>query len=231
MSVGWAALVVRTATVVVLGVAVVCQLIQHTDPTFALAYFTVLSALLLAVVLVACQVRPGIALVERARGAASVGVLASALVYVTVIVPASAAGTWFAPGDDVPVRIATVLMHGVGPFLAIGDFVLHPVGAAAVRSSSDGTVQRLRTALVWLAWPLAYLLVMVVLQVARVGQVPYTFLQVHSAGDLPAMLGATVVLIVAMTGLGLLLLALRARVGVSAAPAGSRRRAPVTRRG
>lgn len=226
-----APLAVRVATVVVLVAAVVCQLVQRTDPTFALAYFTVCSALLLAVVLVVCEGRPGVVALELTRGAATVGVLVSALVYATVIAPASETGGWFAPHDDVPVRIATVLLHGVGPFLAVADFLLHPLGAGAVRSPGDRSVLRLRTAGLWLLWPASYLVGMVVVQVAGLGQVPYPFLQVDTAGDLPPALGAALVLLVAMVGIGLTLLAAHDRFGTGGAPTDGRRPAAVTRPG
>lgn len=210
---------VRGVTVVVLAVAVVCQLVQRTDPTFALAYFTVDSALLLAVTLAASAVRPGMRLVEGLRGAATAGVVLSALVYATVIAPQSATGTWFAPWDDLPVRTATLLMHGVAPFLAVADLLLHDLLTGRVRDGAEVPVPALRTAVRWLVWPAAYLVVMTAVQVSGVGQIPYPFLRAESLAALLPVVGAAVVLCAATAGIGVLLVLLHRRVRLAPAQA------------
>lgn len=176
--------IVRVATVGTLALAVLCQFLQHTDPTFPLLYFTVDSAVLLVFVLALSLARPGSSTVDVVRGAATVGVVVSGLIFATVIAPNSATGTWFAPWDDMFVRTATVLMHGIGPFLAVADFLTHDYPAA----STGPTVAW------WCTWPMAYILAIISLAAVGVGHVPYTFLSPQTGGGVLGVAGAMVVL-------------------------------------
>lgn len=189
---------IRWGCVVLLLTGVVLQFIQYTDPTFPLLYFTVDSALLLAGALIASSLRPDSARIATIRGAATVAVLLSALIYATVIAPASSTGTWFQPWDDGYVRAAMVVQHAAAPVVALADFLLHPYPAGAKR----GTVLR------WCAWPVAYFIPVTVLDVAGIATMPYPFLAIDTLSDLPAVLGAMVALslLVGALGYGLLTL-------------------------
>jgi hypothetical protein len=198
---------VRAATAAVLLVGVACQFLQHTDPRFPLLYFTVDSALL-AGVLAACGLvlrAPKCQAIAMARGGAAIGVVFSGLTYAVVIAPATATGTWFQPWDDLWVRTATVLMHGLGPILVIGDFVLQPV-----RTSRPWLVATL-----WCGWPVLYAVVVVALQIAGVAQVPYPFMQPAEMGGVGPVLavGAGVALVFVLLGRMLLALSHKYRCG------------------
>lgn len=153
-------------------VALGCQFVQRTDLRFPLLYFTVDSAVLALVV-------AGVTMAGRSprwwwgmRLTASVGVLLSALVFVALIVPATETGTWFQPHDDVPVRIATVLMHGVVPVLVAADALLR-------------TGRRpLCSAVAWsYAWPAAYFGGLLTLAwILGVDVIPYPFLRPQMVG-------------------------------------------------
>lgn len=193
----------RYLTVLVLLAGAACQVIQYTDPASPQLYFTWNSAVLLAVVLLASTARPTSRLVAEVRGAATVGVLLSGLVFAAVIAPATQTGTWFQPHDDPWVRTANLLLHGVGPVLALTDFALTSVplpGAAW------------RVALRWCAWPLLYLAVIVPVDLLGFGQIPYPFLRVESGGDVLPVVGAVVVLLVVVLGFGAALVLLRRRI-------------------
>lgn len=199
--------IVRVATLVTLTSAVMLQFLQHTDPTFPLLYFTVDSAALMVWVLAIGLTRPRSSTVDVARGAATVGVVLSGLIYATVIAPNSATGTWFAPWDDMAVRTSTVLMHGIGPFLAVADFLTHDYPSASKR----------KTIAWWCAWPLAYVVTITGLAAVGVGHVPYTFLSPQTGGGARGVAAAMAVLtaIVALISYTLL----RVRQKVHATPA------------
>lgn len=192
----------RYLTVLVLLAGSTCQVIQHTDPTSPPLYFTWNSAVLLAVALLASTARPRSRVIAEVRGAATVGVLLSGLIFTTVIAPATETGTWFQPHDDWWVRAANVLLHGVGPVLALTDFTLT---ATAVPGAAG------RVALRWCAWPLAYLAALVPLDLAGVGDIPYPFLRITGADDVLPVLGAVVVLLIVVLGFGVALVRLRRR--------------------
>ncbi|MCO7274074.1 MULTISPECIES: Pr6Pr family membrane protein [Cellulosimicrobium] len=193
----------RGVTVAVLVVGVVCQLVQGTDPAPALTYYTVDSAILLAATLIVASARPGWAWVDGARGAATSGVVLSGLVFATVIAPATPTGTWIQPHDDAWVRVANVLLHGVGPVLATADYLVRPQRG---RRGTFGTALR------WCLWPLVYFAVVLPLDLAGQAHVPYPFLDVHEAGW-TAVLGAVAGLFVVVLGLGAALVALHRRLG------------------
>jgi hypothetical protein len=162
-----AALIVVNQTV-----GVVCQFVQGTDPRFPLLYFSVDSAILAggAAALTLCG-RDG-RWCWLIRLAAVVGVAMSAIIFVAVIVPATQTGTWFQPHDDLPVRTATLLIHGVAPVLVVAEYVLWP-NRLSVRES-----------VLWsYSWPLAYLAGIAAL-VAAVGTdaMPYPFLRPAVSG-------------------------------------------------
>jgi hypothetical protein len=158
-------------------VGVACQFAQRTDPRFPLYYFTVDSAVLAGVAaMLALGFRDGPS-IARVRLVAAVGVVVSGIVFATVIAPATETGTWFQPHDDLPVRTATLLMHGVAPVLVIADYL---------RKNSRLSV---RATVLWsYPWPLSYLAGMGVLAALYGSDVmPYPFLLPSISG------GATVV--------------------------------------
>lgn len=180
---------------------VVAQLVQHTDPKPAFTYFTVWSATLGAVSLAVAAARRGADVPLLVRGAAAVGCVVSALVFATVIAPATPTGTWYQPWDDPWARTATTLMHGVGPALILLDFVTTPVHEAGPW----------RRTLTWTAWPLLYVVVTLGHQGMGGPPVPYPFLD-PAQTSAPAVLGAIVVLTLVFLVVGRLLLLITARV-------------------
>lgn len=194
-----AARVVRIATVVVAAVAVLCQFVQHTDPRFPLAYFTVDSVALLALALVVALVRPAGPKLALVRGAALVGVLVSSIVFSTVIAPHTSTGTWFQPWDDPWVRTSTVLMHAVTPVLALTDDWLHP----AERTAGTWSV-----VLRWMSWPLVYITVVGLLSLVAGTSLPYTFLQPSAVGA-GTVVAAVAVMAALDVGAGWLVVAVR----------------------
>lgn len=158
--------------VVTEAVAVLCQFIQHTDPRFPLVYFTVLSGVLAGLV-AALEVtsRPCGLYGDGARLTAAVGVVVSAIIFAALIAPASPTGTWFQPWDDVWVRIATVLFHGVGPILVVADLVL--------RRPRLTVAQWFMTAY---SWPVTYLLALAVAATTFDVTIPYPFLSPSEMG-------------------------------------------------
>lgn len=198
----------RAAGATALGVGVVAQLLQHTDPKPVLTYFTVWSAILGAASLAVAAARRGADVPLLVRGAATVGCVVSALVFATVIAPATPTGTWYQPWDDPWVRTATTLMHGIGPALILLDFVTTPVQEA----------RPWRRTLTWTAWPLLYIVVTLGRQSMGGPPVPYPFLDPAQTST-PAVLGAVVALTVVFLVVGRLLLLFTSRL--------SRRRLPV----
>ena len=156
----------RAAAATSLGAGVICQFLQRTDPTPPLTYFTVWSAVLATLVLSAGAATRHLRRLAYLRGAATVGTLVSALVFALAIAPATPTGTWFQPHDDMAVRLANVLLHGVGPALAAICFLYQPLDATRPWTQ----------ALSWCWWPVGYLLTMYSLQAAGVARVPYPFL-------------------------------------------------------
>lgn len=159
----------QLATAALLGnqvIAVGCQFVQHTDPRFPLWYFTVDSAILAGVAAAAGLAGPHARWVPALRHTAAVGVLVSALIFAAVIAPASPSGTWFQGHDDIPVRIATVLLHGVAPVLVIACCWLRPTGLRGRAAIGYAYL-----------WPLAYLAgLCAMLSVRGPGVMPYPFL-------------------------------------------------------
>lgn len=191
----------RAAGAAALGLGVVAQLVQHTDPKPALTYFTVWSAALGAVSLAVAAARRGADVPFLVRGAATVGCVVSAMVFATVIAPATPTGTWYQPWDNVWVRTATTLMHGIGPVLILGDFVTTPVLEA----------RPWRRTLTWTAWPLLYIVVTLGHQALGGPAVPYPFLDPAQTST-PAVLGAVVALTLVFLVVGRLLLLLTSRL-------------------
>lgn len=160
------------AIVLTEAVAVLCQFIQDTDPRFPLVYFTVLSGVIVGLVaVVAISIRGHSAIVERARITATVGVVVSAIIFATVIAPASSTGTWFQPWDDAWVRAATVLFHAVAPVLVVADLVLRRSG-----------LSRGEWVLAAYIWPLSYLMLIAVAGTAFGLPIPYPFLSPAQMG-------------------------------------------------
>lgn len=152
--------------------AVIFQFVQATDSRFPLLYFSVDSAAFAGVVALLALLGWQDGWFVRARLTSGVGVLVSAIVFATVIVPASETGTWFQPHDDLWARAATVLMHGVAPALVTLDFL--------IRNSAHS----IRSALLWsYLWPLIYSGVLIVLALIFGSNViPYPFLLPASMG-------------------------------------------------
>jgi hypothetical protein len=188
--------IIRVATLTTLASAVVAQFLQHTDATFPPLYFTVDSALLMATVLTLSLRRSESPALDVVRGAATIGVVVSGVIYATVIAPNSATGTWFAPWDDTLVRTSTVLMHGIGPFLAVADFLTHDYPAASTR----------KTMAWWCAWPMAYFVAVTSLAAVGVGHIPYPFLRPQTGGGILGVAGAMVALTTLVALLSYLLL-------------------------
>jgi hypothetical protein len=172
-------------------VAVVCQFVQSTDPRFLLLYFTVDSAILAGLVAVLTLAGRHGTWMWRLRLASVVGVVLSALVFAAVIAPATPTGTWFQPHDDMVVRVATVLMHGVAPIVVTVDYLMRAdrraVGASVLWSYP---------------WPLLYLGALAALA-AVVGPdvIPYPFLQPGASGWV-AVVAAMAVLTVGVALVG-----------------------------
>jgi hypothetical protein len=169
---------VRAAAVVTLTSGATLQFVQRTDPRFPLVYLTIDSAVLEAAVLSA-SMASGRDRWPRVRGAATLGVIVSALVYAAVIAPATPTGTWFQPHDDLAVRTATVLLHGVAPVLVLIDFAGHAYPEGPIR----------REVARWLIWPTAYLAAVVLTAAAGV-TVPYDFIRPSVVG-LPGAIAGT----------------------------------------
>ena len=153
----------RAITVAVLlteTISVTCQFIQTTDPRFPLVYFTIDSAVLACAAAAILLVRPQFRHLLALLITSAVGVVTAALVFAIVIAPATPSGTWVQPHDDMWVRTANILMHGVAPLL-----VCAGVPAA-------GLATYLRYAY---HWPLAYL-VMISALTCRGVAIPYPFL-------------------------------------------------------
>lgn len=182
--------VASAALIVINQVAgVVCQFVQGTDPRFPLMYFTVDSAILAGVVAALSLASRDGPWVWRLRLAAVSGVVISGLAFAVLIVPATETGTWFQPHDDLAVRVANVLLHGVAPVLVTIDYLIRPP-----RRSIGTTVA-------WCyPWPLLYIAGLgLLVAVGRQDAIPYPFLQ-------PALVGWAAV--------GGALLAFNALVGV-----------------
>lgn len=190
-----------TAAVLVAGV--LCQFIQKTDPVFPLWYFTVDSAILAAVVSLWSAHRPNDQAAIFLRGLATTAVVLSAIVYAAVIAPMSPTGTWFQPWDDLWVRAALVLMHGIAPFLVVAQFLTY----AAPRTGLS------RVAATWCLWPALYVVCMLTAAAFTTARIPYAFLDPEEMGGLLPVLGSGLVVGCVFFLLGRGALALHARVG------------------
>lgn len=176
------------------GAAVICQFAQSTDSRFPFLYFSVDSAVLAGVVGLLTLLGWQGEWSARLRLTSAVGVLVSAFVFAAAIAPASGTGTWFQPNDDLWVRAAAVLMHGVAPVLVTLDF--------ALRKYADSV----RSAVLWsFLWPLIYLAVLIVgALIVGSNVIPYPFLRPASMGW-PTVATAVVVLTVLIGLLGAML--------------------------
>lgn len=187
-------------------VGMVCQFNQGTDPRFPLLYFSVDSAVLAVVAAVLTLKGCDSVWSRRLRLAAAVGVLMSAVVFAAVIAPATPTGTWFQPHDDIPVRTATLLIHGVAPVLVTVDYLLRPTPLPP------------RASTLWAyAWPLAYLAGLGALAgVLGPEVVPYLFMRPSLTGW-PTVLAAFVALFVLVGVLGWVLGVLGRRSAIDVA--------------
>lgn len=188
---------VAAGAALVLLVGVVCQFIQHTDPTFPLLYFTIDSAILAGITFGLSALSTNDDWLASVRGTATVGVVVSGLIFATVIAPNTPTGTWIQPHDDYWVRTATILIHGVAPFLVMTAFLLLPGPRRPM-----GVELR-----AWTWWPVTYLIV--VTAVCTLGQIPmpYVFLRPSTVGW-PVVVGAVIVLTAIITAIGAGILAL-----------------------
>ncbi|MEX7470219.1 Pr6Pr family membrane protein [Mycobacterium adipatum] len=153
-------------------VAVLSQFVQNTDPRSPLVYFTVLSGVLAGLVaVVETATRHRGAWLDGARVTTTIGVVVSAIIFSALIAPSTPTGTWFQPWDDVWVRTATVLFHGVAPALVIADLVLRRPPLSPMR---------------WLlaaySWPLTYLASIALATKAFGVKLPYPFLSPSQMG-------------------------------------------------
>ncbi|WP_370333600.1 Pr6Pr family membrane protein [Mycolicibacterium hippocampi] len=172
-------------------IGVTCQFLQKTDPRFPLVYFTVWSGILAGVIAIAGVRR--YSRLELPRVSAAVGVVVSGVIFAVVIAPATATGTWFQPWDDLAVRIANVLLHGVAPVLVVTDLILRP------------PTQRLSR---WLGaaygWPMLYFIAIATSAMAVPYAMPYAFLSPQDVGW-PTVLGAVAASIALFTVVALVL--------------------------
>jgi hypothetical protein len=159
----------RVLAVVTTAIGVVAQFLQRTDPLFPLWYFTVDSAVLAIAALVWSPVRGKGSgwVLDRLRGASAVGVVLSALLYITVIAPGTPSGTWFNEHDDTWSRVATLALHGATPVIVVVEFLRLPYGRPT------NAVEAVM--LLW--WPSVYLITMGSLAAAGVAVIPYPFLR------------------------------------------------------
>lgn len=165
-------------------VGVACQFVQHTDPRFPLAYFTVDSAVLAGVVVLLTLLVGQLRGAWQLRLAATVGVCVSAVVFAAVIAPATETGTWFQPHDDWFVRTANLLLHGTAPALVVADYVARAETTSLRRSVSWAYV-----------WPLTYLAGLLAVAAVFGGEmIPYPFLRPSVVGW-PTVAGAVAALI------------------------------------
>ena len=181
---------------------ITCQFLQTTDPTPPLTYFTIDSAALTALAAAWTLARPPIDRTARLRGIGAVGVVASGIIYATVIAPATPTGTWVQPTDDTAVRIATILLHGAAPPLAAALFLLAsppPYRRAAAEATR------------WLAFPATYLAIISLGAVAGAWTIPYPFLRPSRSGW-PLVLLAVAALSALIMLIGLVLLTVSARL-------------------
>lgn len=165
-------LVLAALIVVNQTVGVACQFVQHTDPRFPLAYFTVDSAVLAGIAAALALLVGEFRGAWQLRLAAAVGVCVSGLVFATLIAPATPTGTWFQPHDDWFVRTANLLLHGVAPVLVVADYVARAETTSVRRSVGWAYV-----------WPLTYLFGLLAIAAVFGGDViPYPFLRPSVVG-------------------------------------------------
>lgn len=195
--------VLLAACAAVLAAGVAAQFAQSTDQVFPLRYFSADSALLCSMACAASLAWPSSRSAWFTRGMSAVGVLVSAIVYATVIAPASATGTWFQPWDDGWVRAAIVLMHGAGPVLAAAQFLVLPGPPA----------RAVTTAALWCVWPAGYLAAIIGLAVLAGIPIPYPFLDPHAMGGLPVVLAAVLAIWLVTFVVGVALLRGRVLIG------------------
>jgi hypothetical protein len=158
-------------------IAVTCQFVQTTDQRFPLVYFTVDSAVFAGAAAAITMARPQFRYLIALRITSAVGVVIAALVFAIVIAPATPTGTWIQPHDDVWVRTANILLHGVAPLLV------------CVGVPGAGLAAYLRYAYVW---PLAYLVTIAALTCHGLAM-PYPFLSPAYSGW-PRVLAAMAIL-------------------------------------
>jgi hypothetical protein len=172
-------------------IALICQFAQHTDRTFPLLYFTVDSAVFAGAVASVALASPCCSQLPSLRAGSAVAVLLSALIFATVIAPASVSGTWIQPYDDYWVRTATFLFHLVAPVLVAIDFVVHDIGRARF-------AKLLAQAYIW---PFVYLAGLSGLRLLGAVDVPYPFLDPTQVGwwTVVGSLGVLALLVLLLT--------------------------------
>lgn len=175
-------------------VAVTCQFLQHTDPRFPLWYFTVDSAILAGVAAAADLTVPGARWLPVLRHTAAVGVVVSAVVFATVIAPATPSGSWFQGHDDDLVRVATVLFHAVAPVMVCAGYLLRRNGIRGRAAVGYAFV-----------WPTLYLIgLCTMVGVRGAGVIPYPFLAPGQMGWRTVGLAAgALTVLIAVTGAAL----------------------------
>lgn len=131
-------------------VAIVAQY-EHSSgrPTFSAAnffsYFTVISNILLTVVLVAFVARPLLRDADgfgAIRGTATLGIIATGLVYAVLLAPASA-------DVDVTLRWVDLVLHTVAPIFGLVDWLVDPPRR---RPTTTAAASWLLLSAVWLAY-------------------------------------------------------------------------------
>lgn len=190
---------IRIGAILLLVCGVVAQFVQRTDPVFPMWYFTIDSAILATAVVAGSLLGSDRSRVPHwVAGGATVGVVLSAVVFAAVIAPASPSGGWFNAHDDMWARLATLLLHGAAPIAVVLAYATTPY---TTRPSWFHALQ-------FLWWPLSYFIVITALAHLQLATVPYPFLDL-SLNRWASVLGATAVLALTTTVVGLLVVAMR----------------------
>ncbi|WP_146197114.1 Pr6Pr family membrane protein [Serinibacter arcticus] len=190
----------RARTLVAVALAgVAAQMLATGRPLVDLVYFTVQSALLLALgtaLALVPRLRGSTAL-ATVRGAATVGSVLAGVVYALAIAPGEGQGRWLL--DEPVAAVASVLQHLVLPVLAVvvlrRDVLARsprPFAAVARRAS------------VWIVWPACWAIGMGLLITLGAATLPYPFLDPSVVGT-PRVLVSGAILLAVLWSLGVLL--------------------------
>ena len=168
---------VRAATAIAITVALVAQFDRSIDlPEFGavdfFSYFTVLSNVAAVVVLGMAAARPILLRLHTftiVRGAMTLYMAVTGLVYAVLLAPASA-------NVGLTLGWVDLVVHRIAPVVVVADWVLDP----------PQTRPRLTSVLKWLWFPLLYLVYSLV-RGPRADWYPYPFLDPDEAGSYPVV--------------------------------------------